>query len=232
MQKRINTPIGRQVLRLAHLLTCRMRGRRLGPTSVRRSPGRLSVAPRTCRSFLTAGATQTPILPSSRRTKDTEMCNLIRYSARRIEGRIRRLRRCRRGHATSPGIGVKPSFYLTRSTSSQVVCSKGARKKSCACFFVYLPHAQQKSSILQFICNHTEIHQNTSLSIVLSITDFAVGTFRFPCRPFFTPLYGLLLPRLKSQVTGIASRHLRRRTSAAFRRSLPHGQDRFTPPHI
>ena len=108
--------------------TCRMRGRRLGPTSVRRLLGRLSVAPRTCRSFLTAGATQTPILPSSRRTKDTEMCNLIRYSAQRIEGRIRRLRRCRRGHATSPGIGVKPSFCLTRSTSSQVVCSEGARK--------------------------------------------------------------------------------------------------------
>ena len=31
---------------------------------------------------------------------------------RQIEGRIRLLRRCRRACATSPGIGVKPSFYL------------------------------------------------------------------------------------------------------------------------
>ena len=64
--------------------------------------------------------------------------NQIRYSARRIEGRIRRLRRCRRGHATSPGIGVKPSFYLTRSTSSQVVCSEGARKNPAPVFFCLL----------------------------------------------------------------------------------------------
>ena len=32
---------------------------------------------------------------------------------RQIEGRIRLLRRCRRACATSPGIGVKPSFYLS-----------------------------------------------------------------------------------------------------------------------
>ena len=148
-----------------------------GRHNVRRSLGRLCVAPRTCRSFLTAGATQKPILPSSRRTKDTEMCNLIRYLARRIEGRIRRLRRCRRGYATSPGIGAKPSFYLTRSTSSQVVCSKGARKNPAPVFFCLLaacPAKIQPSSV------HLQSHGNSSKHLAFNCPQHN----GFCCRDF------------------------------------------------
>ena len=119
---------------------------------MRRSLGRLSVTPRTCRLRRRAcrkrlsrplSVTSPPCGSCARPSvcavslraslfgtfPDRAAHFLINDSLLRAEteGRIRLLRRCRRACATSPGIGVKPSFYLSHIN---VVSSRRAFRRS------------------------------------------------------------------------------------------------------
>ena len=133
-------------------LILRLPARRLGTTLVRRSLGRLSVTPRTCRLRRRAcrkrlsrplSVTSPPCGSCARPSvcavslraslfgtfPDRAAHFLINDSLLRAEteGRIRLLRRCRRACATSPGIGVKPSFRLR--SSSRYKSSRRSRSK-------------------------------------------------------------------------------------------------------